>query len=136
MFLYDENPKEKSLFVTIPSKIQYNFAFLNNITELLEQVEKSSYEKILIDCGTDPINYNKMCTAYLLNTLLFLAQTKTVFAKNNLLQIFHETVCHPLQDVQNGLCDIDDICTAGLQIRVIHGGEHRSSFRWKTIRKN
>lgn len=94
MFLYDERPKEKSLFVTIPSKIQYNFAFLNNITELLEQVEKSSYEKILIDCGTDPINYNKMCTAYLLNTLLFLAQTKTVFAKNNLLQIFHETVSH------------------------------------------
>lgn len=45
MFLYDEKPKEKSLFVTIPSKIQYNFAFLNNITELLEQVEKSSYEK-------------------------------------------------------------------------------------------
>lgn len=42
MFLYDERPKEKSLFVTIPSKIQYNFAFLNNITELLEQVEKSS----------------------------------------------------------------------------------------------
>ncbi|MFR4457412.1 MAG: hypothetical protein ACLT5U_05375 [Mediterraneibacter gnavus] len=94
MFLYDKKPKENSLFVKIPSKIQYNFAFLNNITELLEQVEKSGCEKILIDCGADPINYNKMCTAYLLNTLLFLAQTKTVFTKNNLLEIFHETVSH------------------------------------------
>lgn len=46
MFLYDENPKEKSLFVTIPSKIQYNFAFLNNITELLEQVEKVAMKNI------------------------------------------------------------------------------------------
>ena len=88
MFLYDKKPKEKSLFVKIPSKIRYNFAFLNSITELLEQVEKSGCEKILIDCGAAPINYNKMCAAYLLNTLLFLVRTKTVFAKNNLLQIF------------------------------------------------
>ena len=35
-------------------------------------------------------------------------------------------VVHALQDVQHGLCDIDDVRTAGLQIRVIHGGEHSS----------
>ncbi len=35
-------------------------------------------------------------------------------------------IVHPLQDVQDGLCNVDDIRTAGLQIRVIHGSEHRS----------
>ena len=35
-------------------------------------------------------------------------------------------IVHPLQDVQDRLCNVDDVRTAGLQIRVIHGCEHGS----------
>jgi hypothetical protein len=33
-------------------------------------------------------------------------------------------VVHPLQNVQHGLRDVDDIGAAGLQIGVVHGGKH------------
>ena len=32
-------------------------------------------------------------------------------------------VVHPLQNVQHGLCNVDDVCAAGLKIGVIHGRE-------------
>ena len=35
-------------------------------------------------------------------------------------------VVHPLQNVQHGLRNVQHIGAAGLQIRVVHGGEHRS----------
>ena len=35
-------------------------------------------------------------------------------------------IVHPLQNVQDRLCNVDDVRTAGLQIRVIHGCEHGS----------
>ena len=36
------------------------------------------------------------------------------------------SVVHPLQNVQHGLCNVQHISAAGLQIRVVHGREHRS----------
>ena len=36
------------------------------------------------------------------------------------------SVVHPLQNVQHGLCNVQHIGAAGLQIRVVHGREHRS----------
>lgn len=94
MFSYNNNSKEKSLFVTLPSEIKYNFKFLNSITELMERVENSECKKICFSCEKKTINYNKMGAAYLYNTLVFLSRIRSIFINKQLMQMFHEKVSH------------------------------------------
>ena len=46
MFLYNKNLKEGKFFVSMPSKIRYNFTFLNSITGLMKEVELSQCDQI------------------------------------------------------------------------------------------
>ena len=42
------------------------------------------------------------------------------------LSTLQSSIVHTLQDVEDGLCNVDDVGAAGLQIGVIHGGEDGS----------
>ena len=48
MFSYDNNVKDKKLFIKISVEVKYNFQFLNDITELIHKVENSSCEIVYI----------------------------------------------------------------------------------------
>lgn len=92
MFSYNNNTKDKKLFVTIPSEIKYNFNFLNSITELMQKVESSQCEKVYFSCSSPNINFNKMGTAYLYNALLFFSQYRNVFASREVAKCLQEQV--------------------------------------------
>lgn len=95
VFSYNNNPKAERLFITITEDIKYNFAFLNNVTELMKKVESSNCKELVVSCGSDNINFNKMGMAYLHNTLLFFAlKKKNVFVSNELGKLLHEKVSH------------------------------------------
>lgn len=94
MFSYNNNTKEKALYITISSEIKYNFNFLDSITELMIKVENSGCEKIYFSCEIDNINFNNMGTAYLYNVLIFFSRKKKVFIHKQLEQLFHEKVSH------------------------------------------
>lgn len=83
VFSYNNNVKDKKLFVTITAEIKYNFHFLNGITELIHKVENSNCEKVYVSCRSQDINFNKMGMAYLYNTLLFFAKKKNVYISLN-----------------------------------------------------
>lgn len=93
MFLYNTD-KEKQLFVTLPSKIEYNFEFLNSITELMENVECSNCKEIFFSCNSEHNDFNKMGTAYLYNAIRFFSNKKTVYASRYLMKYFQEQVWH------------------------------------------
>ena len=40
------------------------------------------------------------------------------------LSTLQSSIVHALQNVEDGLCNVDDVGAAGLQIGVIHGGEY------------
>lgn len=92
MFSYNNNSKDRKLFVTVPEEIKYNFNFLNSITELMKKVEESQCEKIYFSCRTKNINFNKLGTAYLYNVLLFFSQKRTVFASREVAKCLKEQV--------------------------------------------
>ncbi len=92
MFLYDEDSKK--LFVTIPSKLQYNFNFLNNITELMDKVNRSECDMICFYSKKKSFNFDKLSAAYLWNTILFLGRDKTILISQPLYDIFHNQVSH------------------------------------------
>lgn len=94
MFSYNNNIKEKELYVSIPQSIRYNFIYLNSITELMKKVYNSQCEKIIFSCSGDSINIDKLGAAYLYNTLLSFSRKKTVYVNKTLYQLFHDTVCH------------------------------------------
>ena len=94
MFSYNNNIKEKELYVSIPQNIRYNFIYLNSITELMKKVYDSRCEKIRLSCSEDNIDIDKLGTAYLYNTLLSFSRRKTVYVNKTLYQLFHDTVCH------------------------------------------
>lgn len=94
MFSYNYNSKEGKLFVSVPEKINYNFAFLNSITELMEKAKQSSCQKICFSSGGKDIQCDKMGVAYLYNTLLFFSREKSVLVDRTLYQIFHDQVLH------------------------------------------
>ena len=94
MFLYNEDIEEEKLVISIPSKVQYDFTFLNNTTEMMKKVEQSQYKKILFSCMEKNINFDKMGAAYLYNMLVFFAKTRSIFIDKPLYQIFHNKVSH------------------------------------------
>lgn len=94
MFSYNENVKEKKLFVTILEEIKYNLDFLNAITELMKNVENSNCEQVYVSGSVKYTNFNKMGMAYLYNVFSFLAKKKNVFVKNDLSKLMHERVTH------------------------------------------
>lgn len=94
MFSYNNNVKDKKLFVTVPAEIKYNFNFLNSITDLMEKVENSNCEQVYFSCTSKDMNFNKMGAAYLYNTLHFLARNKAVFASKYLIKSLQERVLH------------------------------------------
>lgn len=98
MFSYNNNVKNKKLFITISVEVKYNFQFLNDITELIHKVENSNCEIIYVLCNPSNINFNKMGMAYLYNTLLSLAQKKNIFISNSLFKVIHAQVSHSSGD--------------------------------------
>lgn len=94
MFSYNKNPKERKLFVSMPSEIRYNFTFLNSITELMEKVELSQCDKLCFSSGRKDTNFDKMGAAYLYNTLLLFARNRNVLVDKLLYQVFHDQVSH------------------------------------------
>lgn len=94
MFSYNDNVKDKRLFVTISEEIKYNFDFLNAITGLMKTVENSNCEQVYVSGSVKYTNFSKMGMAYLYNTLLFLAKKKNVFVRNDLSKLLHERVTH------------------------------------------
>lgn len=94
MFSYNDNVKDKKLFVTISEEIKYNFDFLNAITDLMKTVENSNCEQVYVSGSVKYTNFNKMGMAYLYNALSFLAKKKNVFIKNDLSKLIHERVTH------------------------------------------
>lgn len=52
------------LIIGLPDELKYGFSFLNNITEMLENVAQGKYKRILIDCPQGAV-YDKMSKAYL-----------------------------------------------------------------------
>lgn len=94
MFSYNNNARDKKLFVTISKEIKYNFTFLNAITDLMKTVESSNCERVYVSGSVKYTNFNKMGMAYLYNTLSFLTKKKTVFVDSDLLKLMHERVTH------------------------------------------
>lgn len=94
MFSYNNNIKEKKLFVSIPAQIKYNFLFLNSISELMERVEKSQCERIYFSCVEKDLSFNKMGSAYLYNTLLYFNSKRAVLVDGSLSKVFHNQVSH------------------------------------------
>ncbi len=94
MFSYNNNLKEKKLFVTVPEKIEYNVWFLNNITELMEKVESSNCKELFFSCNSEHVNFNKMGTAYLYNAMKSFANRKIVYASRYLMKCLREKVSH------------------------------------------
>lgn len=94
MFLYNKNLKEGKFFVSMPSKIRYNFTFLNSITGLMKEVELSQCDQIYFLSDGEKINFDKLVAAYLFNTLIFFARNRSVLVDKSLYQVFHDQVTH------------------------------------------
>lgn len=94
MFSYNNNFKDRQLFVTVPTEIRYNFNFLNSITELMDKIEMSQSKEIYFSCNENKPNFNKMGAAYLLNIMRFFTKIKTVYVKRELLKCLEEKVEH------------------------------------------
>lgn len=90
----DYKDKEKKLFVFLPAEMKYDFDFIDAIAEFMEKVEESEYKEVLV-CGEKEMSsLDKMCAAYLLNTLYFLARRRNIYVKKDINKIFHEKVSH------------------------------------------
>lgn len=94
MYSFKYTDEEKKLFVFLPREMKYDFDFIDAIAEFMEKVEESEYKDVFV-CGEKEMNsLDKMCAAYLLNTLYFLARRRNVYVKKDINKIFHEKVSH------------------------------------------
>lgn len=48
IFVYNSNPKNNQLYITITEKIRYSIWFLNEVMEMMERIINSSYESVYI----------------------------------------------------------------------------------------
>ncbi len=94
MFTYNINFGDGSFFVVIPSEVRYDFTFLNDITELMEKVEKSRCSKIYFSCSKEGKKIDKMGAAYLYHTLIFFSRNRNILVEKELNQLFHNQVSH------------------------------------------
>lgn len=84
MFGFNYNLRTKELFVNLPDKLEFNCAFLDDVTELMYRCrsEKEKVEMLIITCSSN-VDYDKMSKAYLLNVIRFLmAYIKAKWNKN------------------------------------------------------
>ena len=114
MFSYNRNLKERELFVSLPSEIRYNFKFLNEVTELMEKVEHSECNKIYFSSGKGNINFDKLGSAYLFNTIIFLARKRSVLVDKSLYQVFHDQVSH-YDGARFEKIDIEEVSASKIQ---------------------
>ena len=94
MFSYNDNLDEKKLYISMPSKIRYNFIFLNEITNLMKTVEQSGCNKLYFSSNEKDMVIDKLGAAYLFSTLQFFVRNKTVLIDRALYQVFHDRVSH------------------------------------------
>lgn len=75
MFEYNYNPKTKILNITLPQELQFDFEFLNKISEMIQIVEMERREcrQIRISSPRNT-NYPKMCKAYMFNVWRYLGK--------------------------------------------------------------
>lgn len=92
MFSYNINIREKEFHIKALSIMEYDIHFLDDITEMIEKIEKSECERIYCSCIMEYRNFNKMGIAYLYNILIYFSIKKNVFVQQELYQLFHEKV--------------------------------------------
>lgn len=77
MFEYNYNSKTKVLDIMLPKVMQFNFGFMNDITDMIKNIEDRECSKIRVSCKEEP-SYSKMCKAYIYNVLRELCKTHSI----------------------------------------------------------
>jgi len=82
VFEYNFHEKAKILSISLPDKINFDVAFLNEITLLVKKISNKDCEEVRISCSPDAV-YDKLSKAYFLNVLRsFLPQKSIKWSKN------------------------------------------------------
>lgn len=119
MFEYNNNPNTKVLFIELPLKLKFDYAFLLRMTEFMKRA--SECEKLRVSCKENS-DYDKLSKAYLFNILQHYSRSKDTKWNKPLSSIILSTI-HTSDGKK--FSDIDDIakivCDDNLSFYIFHG---------------
>lgn len=94
MYSYNYNEKNKFLYISLNSKINYSFEFINNSTDMLKKIINSPCSTVIFLYQDLDNSFDKMGLAYLYILLLYIVHNKKVLIDKNISNLFTEHTSH------------------------------------------
>lgn len=83
MFKYTLQPSGKKMIVDLPDKLEFNYDFLESVSNLVFQVETAPCDQVTFRCKPN-VSYEKLCKAYLYNVFAQIKAHKPAFWNRSL----------------------------------------------------
>ena len=95
MYSYNYNEKNKFLYISLNSKINYSFEFINNSTDMLKKISNSPCSTVVFLYQDGDNSFDKMGLAYLYILLLYIVSTnKKVLIDKKISKLFIKHTSH------------------------------------------
>ncbi|MDD3168591.1 MAG: hypothetical protein PHC91_03885 [Eubacteriales bacterium] len=91
MFKYKLEKTQNRLFIYLPEKLNFSIEFINELTYVFKLVMNKDFKNVLFSCDAN-CEFDKLCLAYLDNTIKYVSKTKRVFWNYELQNLILNTV--------------------------------------------